>query len=114
MSGLRIIKADESNMQTMLRVPAVLMDELLRLVGESIILSGQLQEQLHQLSEQAHLEQEQNKLFQDLGRTSVQPTDGETSTGLGLAICKKYMDAHNGIITVNSEPGKGSEFIVYF
>ena len=59
-------KAEEGGMQTMLRVPAVLMDELLRLVGESVILSGQLQEQLHQLSEQAHLEQEQNKLFQQL------------------------------------------------
>lgn len=59
-------KADDSNMQTMLRVPAVLMDELLRLVGESIILSGQLQEQLNKLSEHAHLEQEQNKLFQQL------------------------------------------------
>ncbi|MGA1871367.1 MAG: ATP-binding protein [bacterium] len=57
---------------------------------------------------------EQNKLFQDLGRTSVQPTDGESSTGLGLAICKKIMDAHNGTIIVNSEPGKGSEFIVSF
>ncbi|NNF97407.1 MAG: hypothetical protein HKM94_10820, partial [Halobacteria archaeon] len=68
-------KADESNMQTMLRVPAVLMDELLRLVGESIILSGQLQEQLHQLSEQAHLEKEQNKLFQQLCFELEQITD---------------------------------------
>ena len=68
-------KADESNMQTMLRVPAILMDELLRLVGESIILSGQLQEQLHQLSEQAHLEQEQNKLFQQLCFELEQITD---------------------------------------
>ena len=68
-------KADESNMQTMLRVPAVLMDELLRLVGESIILSGQLQEQMHQLSEQAHLEQEQNKLFQQLCFELEQITD---------------------------------------
>ena len=59
-------KADDSSMQTMLRVPAVLMDELLRLVGESIILSGQLKEQLHQLREQTHLEHEQNKLFQKL------------------------------------------------
>ena len=62
-------------MQTMLRVPAVLMDELLRLVGESVILSGQLQEQLHQLSEQAHLEQEQNKLFQQLCFELEQITD---------------------------------------
>lgn len=33
-------------------------------------------------------------------------------TGLGLAICTKIIEKHNGKITVNSEPGKGSEFII--
>ncbi|MES2701409.1 MAG: response regulator [Bacteroidota bacterium] len=33
-------------------------------------------------------------------------------TGIGLSICKKIVDKHNGIITVNSEVGKGSTFIV--
>jgi len=33
-------------------------------------------------------------------------------TGLGLAICKKIIDKHNGEIRVNSEIGKGSEFII--
>jgi chemosensory pili system protein ChpA (sensor histidine kinase/response regulator) len=68
-------RADESNIQTMLRVPAALMDNLLRLVGESIILSGQLHEKLHQLSEQTRLEQEQNKLFQQLCFELEQITD---------------------------------------
>ena len=33
-------------------------------------------------------------------------------TGLGLAICSKIIEKHHGKIIVNSEEGKGSEFII--
>lgn len=35
-----------------------------------------------------------------------------TGTGLGLALCKKVIDAHNGSITVDSQPDKGTTFTI--
>ena len=37
-------------------------------------------------------------------------TDNETGTGLGLIICKDFIDKHKGEIWVESELGKGSNF----
>ena len=35
-------------------------------------------------------------------------------TGIGLAICKKIMQSHNGFIDVESEENKGTNFTLYF
>ena len=50
------------------------------------------------------------KLFTDFGRTSTRPTAREPSTGLGLAIVKRLVEAHGGVIAVDSEHGRGSVF----
>lgn len=55
-------------------------------------------------------EKEIEGLFNPFKRSSVQPTNGETSHGLGLAIVKKIIEGHNGRVGVASEYGQGSVF----
>ncbi|GAB5564222.1 MAG: hypothetical protein Wins2KO_12850 [Winogradskyella sp.] len=52
------------------------------------------------------------KLFQPFQTTSIKATAGEKSTGLGLTIASKMVEAHNGSIKVDSELGNGSTFTV--
>ncbi len=57
-------------------------------------------------------EGERDRLFKDFSRLSVRPTGGEKSTGLGLAICRKIVEAHRGTITAENLPTGGCEFRV--
>lgn len=52
------------------------------------------------------------KMFGKFARLSAQPTGGEPSTGLGLSIVKRMVEAAGGNVWCESEPGKGSTFVV--
>ena len=52
------------------------------------------------------------KLFGTFQRLSAKPTGGEKSTGLGLSIVHRIVEAHHGTVTVESAPGSGATFVV--
>ena len=55
-----------------------------------------------------------DKLFKKFQRLSARPTNGEDSFGIGLSIVKKYVELMDGRVWCESEPGKGSTFLVEF
>ena len=57
-------------------------------------------------------EADQQKLFNKFTRLSAQPTGEEHSTGLGLFIVKKLVEAMKGRVWCESELGQGALFIV--
>ena len=59
-------------------------------------------------------EEDKAQLFKKFRKLSARPTDGESSTGLGLSIVKKYVEAMKGKVWCESEYGRGAKFIVEF
>lgn len=53
-------------------------------------------------------------LFKIDNKTSRPGTEGESSTGLGLFLCKDFIQKHNGNIKVKSTAGDGTTFFIGF
>ena len=54
----------------------------------------------------------QEHIFESFSREETSTVSGIQGTGLGMAITKNIVDMMGGTITVKSEEGKGSEFVV--
>lgn len=58
--------------------------------------------------------EDQTRLFDEFRQLTAKATANEKSTGLGLSIVKKYVEAMYGQITCASELGKGTTFTLRF
>jgi PAS domain S-box-containing protein len=56
-------------------------------------------------------EQFSDKIFTIFQR--LHSSDNYSGTGIGLALCKKIVEKHNGTITVSSKVGEGTSFSIY-
>ncbi|MEL7006828.1 MAG: HAMP domain-containing sensor histidine kinase, partial [Bacteroidota bacterium] len=59
-------------------------------------------------------EKDSELIFEKYRKSDAKPTANEASSGLGLAIAKKFVEAMNGTIHGENEPNKGAKFVVEF
>ena len=52
------------------------------------------------------------RVFENFFRSAGAKESGEVGTGLGLAIVQRLVERAGGTITVASEPGRGTRFVV--
>jgi two-component system, OmpR family, phosphate regulon sensor histidine kinase PhoR len=56
--------------------------------------------------------EDRDRVFEEFYRVRSEQTHGITGTGLGLSLVRRLVEQHQGSISVDSEPGKGSTFTV--
>jgi len=60
------------------------------------------------------VEEDLGRIFDRFYRVKNAKTRFVIGTGLGLPIVKSIVDAHHGLLRVDSEPGRGTTFAVFF
>lgn len=55
-------------------------------------------------------EQQMQNIFEPEINASFKGTSGERGTGLGLVLCKRFVDLNHGVISVSSKMGEGTVF----
>ncbi|MEQ8926309.1 MAG: ATP-binding protein, partial [Fulvivirga sp.] len=58
--------------------------------------------------------EEQDKLFQKFSKLSARPTGGESSTGLGLSLVKRYAELIEANVWYEDRSDYGAVFVVEF
>lgn len=110
-----IIKADISMIETVLRN---LISNSIKFTneGDKIIISAEKNDNTVTISVKdtgiGMKKEIATNLFKIDKVTVRNGTNNEPGTGLGLLLCKEFVEKHNGIIQVRSEEGIGSEFKV--
>ncbi len=56
--------------------------------------------------------EDRERVFEEFYRVRSEQTHGITGTGRGLSLVKRLVEQHQGSISVDSEPGKGSTLTV--
>jgi signal transduction histidine kinase len=83
--------------------------------GGEIVISASVNNRLAEVSVKDNGVGMSSKVLQNLFNIdsfhSADGTRNEKGTGLGLILCKEFIELHGGKITIDSEPGKGCETI---
>jgi signal transduction histidine kinase len=106
--------ADERMIETVLRNLLSNAVKFTRMDGKVIVKSGQPDNDTIEISVADNgvgiPEKDVGRLFKIEEKVSTQGTDGESSTGLGLLLCKEFIEKHGGKIWVESKKNEGSTF----
>jgi len=106
--------ADEKMINTVLRNLLSNAVKFTRREGRIIVRSRKIENDTVEVSVEdtgvGMFEKDVKRLFKMEEKVSAKGTEGELSTGLGLLLCKEFVEKHGGKIRVESERGKGTTF----
>jgi PAS domain S-box-containing protein len=108
------VYADERMINTVLRNYLSNAVKFTKRDGKIIVRTKKLDNAMVEVSVQdtgvGMAEKDVNKLFKMEEKVGSKGTEGEPSTGLGLLLCKEFVEKNGGKVWADSEMGKGSIF----